>query len=201
MKNAHYQAAAWSAFAAIVFVTVSPIQMRPGDLLSVDVDRALAFGALATIFMVAYPRHALKVGLFVVVLAGATEALQLLSPTRHARFDDALIKGAGAVGGMALAFFYNALRVKRHARRAQKHGATARPQPAQAGMIELPVTATMIQSVYFSPQDGRLRIRMHDGEERLFQGVRQEDAEALVAAPSPDQHYIEEITARFSRAA
>jgi hypothetical protein len=203
MKNAHYQIAAWSALAAIVTVTVSPIQMRPGDILSVDLDRALAFGLLAAILMIAYPRHATGVGVLVVAGAGAIELLQLLSPSRHARIDDALIKAAGAAGGMALALLYNALRVARHARRDRAVAVEAQRagHPIEAGMTALPVTSRMIDSVHFSSEDGKLRIRMHNGEERLFEGVSEGDVTALVTAPSPGRHYVEEIRTKFKRLA
>jgi len=206
MRNTHYQIAAWSALAAIVFVTVSPIQMRPGDIFSIDTDRALAFGLLASAFMIAYPRHAIAVGVLVVASAGLSELLQLLSPSRHARIDDALVKTMGAAGGMALAFLYNTFRAARHAR----HRRRVRPQlvrsihsalPAVAGMTSLPVTSDMIEAVYFSQEDGKLRIRMHNGEERLFQGVSQDDAEALVTSPSPGRHYIERIRTKYQRMA
>ncbi|WP_377293467.1 VanZ family protein [Rhizobium sp. SG2393] len=203
MKNAPYQIAVWTALAAIVFVTVSPIQMRPGDIFAVDVDRALAFGLLAAGFMIAYPRHALKVGLLVVLAASATEALQLLSPTRHARIDDALVKTAGAAAGMAFAYAYNALRAMRHATRA-----TRRPPlrvvsdiPAVEGMTALPVQSRLIEAVYFSPEDGKLRVRLHSGEQRLFEGVSLGDVEALVNAPSPGKHYVEEVRTKFRRLA
>jgi VanZ family protein len=114
MKNRHYQIAAWACLASIVFVTVSPIQMRPGDILSVDVDRALAFGLMASAFMIAYPRHALAVGVLVVASAGLMEFLQLLTPSRHARIEDALVKVTGATGGMAIGLIYNILRSARH---------------------------------------------------------------------------------------
>ena len=68
-------------------------------------------------------------------------------------------------------------------------------------MTSLPVTSNMIQAVYFSQEDGKLRIRMHNGQERLFQGVSQEEAEALVKAPSPGRHYVEQIRTRFPRLA
>lgn len=203
MKNVHYQIAAWSALAAIVVMTVSPIQMRPGDLLSVDSDRALAFTFMASAFMIAYPRHAILVGLLVVASAGLTELLQMLSPSRHARLDDALIKTAGAVAGMLLAFLYNALREMRHDRRARRRVELARARFAAAtrGMTALPVQSRMIEAVYFSPEDGQLRIRMHNGEERLFAGVSPDDAEALVSSPSPGRHYAEEFRTKFQRLA
>jgi hypothetical protein len=72
---------------------------------------------------------------------------------------------------------------------------------AKDGMTSMPVTSKMIEAVYFSQEDGRLRIRMHNGEERLFQGVSQEDAKALVTAQSPGRHYVEKIRTKFKRIA
>ena len=196
MNTRKYQIAAWTAFAAIVFVTVSPIEMRPGDIFSVDVDRALAFGLLSSMFMVAYPRHALFVGGFVVLSAGAIELLQALSPTRHARLDDAVIKAAGALGGMALAFSYNALRTLRHARRRSRVAAVATPEATR-----LPVTSALIEAAYFSPEDGKLRIRMRNGEEQIFGDVDENAVNSLVTAPSPATYYLEHIKDKFPKRA
>lgn len=68
-------------------------------------------------------------------------------------------------------------------------------------MKELPVTSRIIKSVYYSQEDGRLRICFRNGQERLFTGVPEQDAEAMVSAPSPGQHYIEHIRERFTRVA
>ena len=198
MNTRKYQITAWTAFAAIVFVTVSPIEMRPGDIFSLDVDRALAFGLLSSMFMVAYPRHALLVGGFVVLSAGAIELLQALSPTRHARLDDAIIKGTGALAGMGLAFSYNALRTFRHARRRAR---IAMASAAISGMQHLPVTSALIEAVYFSPEDGRLRIRMRNGEEQVFGDVDENAVKSLVTAPSPGTYYLENIRDKFPKRA
>lgn len=196
MNTLKYQIAAWAAFAAIVFVTVSPIEMRPGDIFSVDLDRALAFGLLSSMFMIAYPRHALLVGSFVVLSAGAIELLQALSPTRHARLDDATIKGAGALGGMLLAFSYNALRAIRHARRRARVAALGTP-----ATLRLPVTSALIEAVYFSREDGKLRIRMRNGEEQIFGDVDESAVNSLVTAPSPGTYYLEHIRDKFPKRA
>jgi len=198
MSTRKYQITAWTAFAAIVFVTVSPIEMRPGDMFSVDVDRALAFGLLSSIFMVAYPRHALLVGGFVVLSAGGIELLQALSPTRHARLDDAIIKGAGALGGMALAISYNALRTFRHARRRARLAALP---SATSAMQRMPVTSALIETVFFSPEDGKLRIRMRNGEEQIFGDVDAGAVNSLVTAPSPGVYYLENIKDKFPKRA
>ena len=198
MNTLKYQIAAWAAFATIVFVTVSPIEMRPGDIFSVDIDRALAFALLSSMFMVAYPRHALMVGGFVVLSAGGIELLQALSPTRHARLDDAIIKGSGALCGMALAFSYNAFRTFRHARRRARVAAG----PSSAAAMELlPVTSALIDAVYFSPADGRLRIRLRDGTEQIFGDVDAASVDALVTAPHPSNFYLENIKDKFPRKA
>ena len=198
MNTLKYKIVAWTAFAAIVFVTVSPIEMRPGDIFSVDVDRALAFGLLSSMFMVAYPRHALLVGGFIVLSAGGIELLQALSPTRHARLDDAIIKGSGALAGMALAFSYNAFRTFRHARRRARIASI----PSMTSAMQLmPVTSALIEAVYFSPEDGKLRIRMRNGEEQIFGDVDARAVNSLVTAPSPGVYYLENIKDKFPKRA
>lgn len=68
-------------------------------------------------------------------------------------------------------------------------------------MKQIPVTSRIIQSIYFSPDDGQLRIRFHNGEERLFAGVPESEAQALCEAPSPGMHYIDHIRTQFQRLA
>jgi hypothetical protein len=94
---------AWSSLAAILFVTVSPIGLRPHDPLPVNTDRALAFAVMAFLFISAYPRKAWTVLALLIVGAGAIEAMQLLAPTRHAHLLDASIKACGVVIGASAA--------------------------------------------------------------------------------------------------
>ncbi|MBX9457261.1 MAG: KTSC domain-containing protein [Rhizobium sp.] len=68
-------------------------------------------------------------------------------------------------------------------------------------MQAVPVTSDLIEAVYFSAVDGRLRIRMRDGEERLFSGVSEGEVTALASAPSPGTYYIENIRTRYPRIA
>ncbi|MBB3309508.1 hypothetical protein FHT78_001237 [Rhizobium sp. BK196] len=68
-------------------------------------------------------------------------------------------------------------------------------------MHEVPVKSRIIQNVYFSQEDGRLRIRFRNGEERLFDGVPASDVSTMVAAPSPGQYYIDRIRTRYRRIA
>ncbi len=103
---------AWSSLAAIIFVTVSPIGLRPHDPLPVDIDRALAFAVMAFLFVSAYPKKAWMLLVVLALGAGAIEALQLISPTRHAHLFDACIKAGGAVAGSLAAMAIGWLRAK-----------------------------------------------------------------------------------------
>eukprot|EP01133_Synstelium_polycarpum_P020244 gene20244-24271_t len=51
------QIAAWLLFAAILFITVDPISLRPESGLPVNVERFAAFAVLGFVFAAAYPRR------------------------------------------------------------------------------------------------------------------------------------------------
>lgn len=94
---------AWPLLAAVVFVTLSPIGLRPATAAPADLERLAAFGILGGMFCLGYPRHRLLVLLLLVAIAGALEALQYLVPTRHGRIHDAAVKALGAAIGVVLA--------------------------------------------------------------------------------------------------
>lgn len=210
MKNRAFHFIAWGMLAAIVFVSLSPIGLRPVDLLPVNMDRMLAFALLSGLFVLAYPRYAIWVGATMIAAAGVIELLQSLSPTRHAQVEDAVVKALGALLGMVTAMAVNATR-----RQAGRNRRPRRPHMANADraawlahmtsepadMAKLPVTSAMIHAVYFNPEDGRLRIRFKNGEDRLFDGVPAEEALSLVTAPSPGSYYLENIRTKFRRLA
>lgn len=66
-------------------------------------------------------------------------------------------------------------------------------------MKELAVSSRIIKSVFFSQEDGQLRIRFKNGEERLFRDVPEQAVKALVDSASPGQHYIDNIRPQFVR--
>lgn len=68
-------------------------------------------------------------------------------------------------------------------------------------MKQLAVTSKIIKSVYFSPEDGQLRICFKNGEERNFRDVPEAEVTAMCAAESPGQHYIHHISRQFPRIA
>ncbi|MGY4606962.1 hypothetical protein ACVW16_005374 [Bradyrhizobium sp. USDA 4474] len=100
--------AAWTVAAAIAFVTLSPIGLRP-ETGSVGFERFVAYGLLGALFAAGYPRHFVRVMTLLLVLAGTLELLQQLTPDRHAHFKDALEKMVGGLAGSSLAKLAEAL--------------------------------------------------------------------------------------------
>ncbi|WP_028747364.1 antibiotic resistance protein VanZ [Rhizobium mesoamericanum] len=103
--------AAWVLLAAIIFVTLSPIGLRPHTVTSVNLDRALAYLLVGFMFAVAYPRRLLAVIVLLIFGALAIEYLQYLSPTRHARLHDAAVKIVGASAGVFAGYLLNRVRI------------------------------------------------------------------------------------------
>lgn len=108
---------AWFTLAFIIFATVSPIGLRPHDILPVNADRALAFALLSCLFVVAYPRYFVISTIVIVLSAFAIEFLQYLEPSRHPRMHDAAIKAAGAILGLCVGWVINRYRAARIAKR------------------------------------------------------------------------------------
>ncbi len=97
----------------ILFSTISPIELRPHTLTTVNVDRAGAYAFAGMIFVLAYPRHWMQIGLLLVVRALGFEFLQEFSTTRHARLHDALVKAGGAIAGVVTGYAINRVRRRR----------------------------------------------------------------------------------------
>ncbi len=101
--------AAWIGLALIVFVTISPIEARPSDVTTTDIDRALAFVVMAGLFVIAYPRKVLVVSIMLFVAAFLMELTQFFSLTRHPQMHDAVVKAFGVMVGVSLGMFMNLL--------------------------------------------------------------------------------------------
>jgi hypothetical protein len=102
----------WLALAFIVFATLSPIGDRP-SLAAPHLERFVAFALIGVAFTLAYPHRILLIVVIVVGAALGLEALQLLTPDRHARAADALVKSLGGISGICAGqLVYFLLRVK-----------------------------------------------------------------------------------------
>lgn len=95
---------AWILLIAIIFVTISPIGLRPHTLTTVNFDRGAAFAVVAMLFVLAYPGRWKRIGLFLITGAALFEIMQIVSPTRHAHLEDALMKSLGVVLGTSAGY-------------------------------------------------------------------------------------------------
>ena len=93
-------AAGWLALAFLVYATLSPIQDRP-VVAGPQSEHFAAFAVMGLAFGLAYPNRVFLVVAIVVGSAFGLEALQLLTPDRHGRVLDALVKAAGGVCGIS----------------------------------------------------------------------------------------------------
>lgn len=98
---------AWLLLALILFVTVSPIGLRPHTVTTVDADRGTAYVLLGLAFALAYPKQWKLVAVLLIIGAVAIEYLQYFSPTRHPRLHDAGIKAMGAALGLVAGWVVN----------------------------------------------------------------------------------------------
>jgi VanZ family protein len=92
--------AAWGILAFILYATISPIQDRPTLLTSTSFEHFAAFAVLGALFSLAYPRQVALVCLVVLGAAVLLEVLQLVTPDRHGRIQDAMEKMAGGLVGI-----------------------------------------------------------------------------------------------------
>jgi hypothetical protein len=90
---------AWLLLAALVFVTLAPIGLRPETPLPTQLERAVALALIGFVCVLAYPRHTVLVVVLLVGFTAFLEAAQLFDPGRHGRLIDFLAKFAGVVCG------------------------------------------------------------------------------------------------------
>lgn len=109
MTHKLFVIAAWACLALIAAVTVLPQGFRP-HLASQRVEYLLAFGLAGLLFGLAYPRRLVLVAAIVLGSAALLEALQLVTPDRHASLGDLAFKLAGGLAGLLTALI--ALRLR-----------------------------------------------------------------------------------------
>ena len=92
---------AWLALAFITYATLSSIDARP-VVAGLQVEHFAAFALTGLAFVLAYPGRIFLVVTIVVGSAFVLETLQLLTPDRHGRILDALVKAAGGLCGIGV---------------------------------------------------------------------------------------------------
>jgi len=100
---------AWLLLAAVLFVTISPISMRPVTAEPAGFERFAAYALIGVAFAIGYPRRWLLVACLVTGSAFAFEAAQLLAPGRHAHLEDAIAKALGGLTGVMAGGIINRL--------------------------------------------------------------------------------------------
>jgi len=93
--------AGWLALALIAYATLSPIKDRP-VIAGLQLEHFAAFALLGFAFALGYPRRTVLIIGIVIGSAFTLEALQLLTPDRHGRLLDALVKAAGGLAGIGM---------------------------------------------------------------------------------------------------
>jgi glycopeptide antibiotics resistance protein len=102
MNPAFFRFIAWTSLALIAFATLGPIDLRPTSSFSPSIERFFAFAAVGFAFAMAYPK---RFWLTMAVVLGAAmmlEILQIVSPSRHGRLFDALVKMSGGAIGLMI---------------------------------------------------------------------------------------------------
>ena len=99
--NTALRVLAWLLLAGLIFVTLSPINLRPISPLPTQVERAAALMVVGFVFALAYPRRLWLVAFIVLGSTVLLEVLQLASPSRHGRLIDVAVKLVGGAAGLA----------------------------------------------------------------------------------------------------
>ncbi|MBB4042096.1 putative membrane protein AbrB (regulator of aidB expression) [Microvirga flocculans] len=93
---------AWLLVFSIAIFTLAPIEFRPVTAAPADWERFAAFLVIGGLFCIGYPQHRLQSAVLLLGVAMVLEGLQYLTPGRHGRVPDGLIKAVGALLGIAL---------------------------------------------------------------------------------------------------
>ena len=100
---------AWLLLAGLIFVTLSPINLRPVSPLPTQLERAIALAVVGFVFAVAYPRQLWVIALVVLGTTVLLEILQLAAPSRHGRVVDVAVKLVGACFGLLAGLLFSRL--------------------------------------------------------------------------------------------
>ena len=98
----------WLGLAFIVYATLSPLEDRP-VLADAQLEHFAAFAVMGLLFGLGYSSRLFLVTTIVLGSALTLEALQLLTPDRHGRFIDALVKVAGGICGIGISQLFGLL--------------------------------------------------------------------------------------------
>lgn len=93
--------ASWLALAYIACVTLSPITARP-IVAGPQLEHFAAFALLGVAFGLSYQHQVALAFVIVIGSSFSLEALQVMTPDRHGRLADALVKATGGLCGLVV---------------------------------------------------------------------------------------------------
>ena len=99
-----------------MYSTLSPITLRPlsnANHFWADMQRLLAFAGLGAAFLVGYERQRVLAVLGLVLVAIGLEGVQALTPDRHARVEDGIVKVVAVLYGYLLALIGERIVIRR----------------------------------------------------------------------------------------
>src|SRR4051794_14886853 len=94
---------AWVALGLIIFVTLSPLGLRPVVTPNPIYERLAAYAILGVLFGLAYPSRTWMTLSILLGAAVALEGLQHLTPDRHGHLPDLIEKASGGLLGVLAA--------------------------------------------------------------------------------------------------
>jgi hypothetical protein len=98
---------AWIALGLIIFVTLSPIELRPTFEHDPSYERIVAYAFLGLLFGLAYPRRLWATLSLMIGAAVILEGLQNLTPDRHGHLRDLVEKVSGGWLGVTVGNVFN----------------------------------------------------------------------------------------------
>lgn len=91
----------WLTLAFIAYATLSPIEARPVVAANnAQLEHFVAFGLAGLALGVGYPKRLWVIAAVIVGCSFGLEAMQLLTPDRHGRILDAMVKALGGCLGV-----------------------------------------------------------------------------------------------------
>jgi hypothetical protein len=102
MLQRYFAVSAWLVLGAIIFVTLSPIGIRPAFGHNPLYERVVAYAILGLLFGAAHPRRFWTTLGFVIGAAVILETLQNLTPDRHGHLVDLMEKAWGGWLGVTV---------------------------------------------------------------------------------------------------
>lgn len=163
---------------------------------------SIAYAATSYLMLTASPKRWKWAASLTVFGACAGVIAHVWTTTPRAYLDQSAIQAGGCILGLFGGWAMGTIVKKHAAARREAARKLALTKFGTSGTIkEFPVKSRMIEAIYFCQENGQLRIRLNNGQDRLFDGVSETDALAISSARSPGDYYLKTFKGRYKKAA